>query len=168
MAAWRKDVLIRKRTDDRPFPVGYRGVSDDAVAGPRWRRHGGIRRSASGRRTVPIFTNWTSTDDAMTWDIEIAAAGEFTAEIFYTCPPASVDHVRTELPGKHGDRQDYNPSRSARNRRRLTACLAQPNRTGRISGRSRWVRCASRKAAGNSLSALLKSPGKLAIFVTSH
>jgi hypothetical protein len=50
---------------------------------------GGIKRSA-GAPNCSYFTNWTSKDDKMTWDIEVAQGGEYDADIYYTCRPEDV------------------------------------------------------------------------------
>ena len=89
-AEWGREMLPQVGRDDRPFTVGHSPVTmlpaRDGVA------RGTIRRS----NTAPncsYFTNWTSTDDRVTWDIEIEQPGEFTAEVFYTCPPADLGTV---------------------------------------------------------------------------
>lgn len=67
---------------DRPFTVGY-GKSTtltarDGVA------HGTIQRSSRAPNNS-FFTNWTRTDDSITWNIEVGAAGDYEATVFYTC-----------------------------------------------------------------------------------
>ncbi|MGZ5544744.1 MAG: N-acetylgalactosamine 6-sulfate sulfatase, partial [Limisphaerales bacterium] len=51
--------------------------------------HGGVKRSA-GAPNCSYFVNWASPQDTMTWDIEVATAGDYSVEIQYTCPMADV------------------------------------------------------------------------------
>ena len=71
--------------DERPFPVGHSETTllpaRDGVP------HGNIQRSARAPN-CSYFTNWTSTDDAITWDIEVAEAGEYEISIYYTAGEA--------------------------------------------------------------------------------
>jgi hypothetical protein len=53
------------------------------------RTHGGIRRS-NRFPNCSFFTDWTTVDDKITWPVEVAAAGDFEIEIYYTCPAADV------------------------------------------------------------------------------
>jgi hypothetical protein len=73
--------------DDRPFPAGYSRVTllpaRDAVP------EGGIKRSSIHPNST-FFTNWTSKDDRIAWDIEIGQPGLFEAVVYYTCPPAQT------------------------------------------------------------------------------
>lgn len=77
---WSKEMLPLVGPDDRPFPVGHATLTllpaRDGVP------HGGIRRSAPPPN-CSFFTNWTSTQDRMTWDIEVGKAGDYEAEIYY-------------------------------------------------------------------------------------
>jgi hypothetical protein len=34
--------------------------------------------------------NWTSTDDKITWDVEVRASGKYEALLWYACPQADV------------------------------------------------------------------------------
>jgi arylsulfatase A-like enzyme len=87
VAQWAKEVLPMVGPDDRPYPVGHSKTTmlpaRDGVPG------GGIKRSA-GAPNCSYFTNWTSKDDKMTWDIEVAQGGEYDADIYYTCRPEDV------------------------------------------------------------------------------
>ena len=50
---------------------------------------GGIERSATPPN-CSFFTNWKSTNDRITWDIEVGRAGEYEAIVYYTCRPEDV------------------------------------------------------------------------------
>ena len=84
-ARWGAEVLPNVGPDDRPFPVGYAPMTllpaRDGVP------HGGIERSARAPN-CSYFTNWTSPDDAMTWDIEVAADGDYEAQIHFAAAEA--------------------------------------------------------------------------------
>ena len=86
-AEWSKEMLPLIGEDDRPFPVGYSRrtmlPARDGIPG------GGVKRSA-GPPNCSFFSNWTSKSDWMTWDIEVAEAGRYEAEIYYTCRPEDV------------------------------------------------------------------------------
>ncbi|APZ93847.1 arylsulfatase [Fuerstiella marisgermanici] len=67
---------------NRPFHVGY-GPSTtlparDGVA------HGTIQRSAKAPNNS-FFENWTSTDDSITWDVDVGRAGKYEVVVYYTC-----------------------------------------------------------------------------------
>jgi hypothetical protein len=50
---------------------------------------GNIERSANAPN-CSYFTNWTAKDDRITWDVEIGNAGEYFADVYYTCAPEDV------------------------------------------------------------------------------
>jgi arylsulfatase A-like enzyme len=81
---WAKEMLPLVGPDDRPYPVGHSQTTmlpaRDGVPG------GGVERSANAPN-CSYFTNWTKKNDRMTWDIEVARAGDYEAVIYYTCPP---------------------------------------------------------------------------------
>ncbi len=91
-AEWAKEMLPLVGPDDRPFTVGYSKTTmlpaRDGVAG------GGVKRSA-GAPNCSFFTNWTSKDDRITWDIGVGRAGEYDADIYYTCRPEDVGSTVT-------------------------------------------------------------------------
>ena len=84
-ARWGAEVLPNVGPDDRPFPVGHAAMTllpaRDGVP------HGGIERSARAPN-CSYFTNWTSAEDAMTWDIEVAQAGDYEAQIYFAAAEA--------------------------------------------------------------------------------
>ena len=86
---WRGELLPGLSDDDRPFPVGYREFPTTLLPARDGVPHGGVERS--GRwPNCSFFTNWTSTDDRMTWDVEVATSGEYDAVIYYTAAEESL------------------------------------------------------------------------------
>jgi arylsulfatase A-like enzyme len=75
--------------DDRPYPVGYREFPWTPLPARDGKAHGGVRRS-SNAPNCSYFTAWTSPEDAITWDIAVATAGTYEAELHYTCPEADA------------------------------------------------------------------------------
>lgn len=84
---WGREMLPLVGPDDRPFTVGYSKLTllpaRDGVGS------GGIQRSA-GPPNCSFFTHWTSMDDRITWDIEVAATGTYDVDLYYTCAPEHV------------------------------------------------------------------------------
>jgi len=90
VADWRKDVCTAGyAVDDRPYPVGYAVFPRTPLPARDGVPHGGVKRSA-GAPNCSYFVNWTSSQDAMTWDIEVATSGDYSVEIQYTCPMADA------------------------------------------------------------------------------
>ncbi len=107
VADWRRDVLGRTSApapnakgkskggglppDDRPYPVGAGGTkfaitplpARDGIA------HGGVRRSANAPN-CSYFVNWKSADDKITWDVEVATAGNYEVTILHTAADAGA------------------------------------------------------------------------------
>ncbi len=118
---WRRDVLGHPATavpnakgkgksgglppDDRPYPVGAGGAkfpitplpARDGIA------HGGIKRSANAPN-CSYFVNWKSTEDKITWDVEVATAGNYEVVILHTAADAGatieLSHNNGKLTGK--------------------------------------------------------------------
>jgi arylsulfatase A-like enzyme len=101
-ARWRKELVVGTRRvplppdgtrsvpatlDERPFTIGFAASTPlparDGVP------HGNVKRSDTAPN-CSYFTNWTSTDDRITWDVEVGKAGRYEAVVFYTCPAADV------------------------------------------------------------------------------
>ncbi len=89
VAAWKKEVLPASAKDDRPFPVGYREFPAAPLPARDGVASGNIRRSAAAPN-CSYFTNWRSTEDKITWDIEVATSGAYEATVYYTCPKEDV------------------------------------------------------------------------------
>lgn len=96
---WSAEMLPLVGPDDRPFPVGYSEMTllpaRDGVP------EGGIERSAKPPN-CSFFTHWTQLGDRMTWDIEVAQAGEYEVEIYYTCGSGDQgSRVKLSFAGSH-------------------------------------------------------------------
>ena len=75
-----------------PFTVGYRELPITHLPARDGVPHGNVRRSSKAPN-CSFFTNWTSPDDRITWDIEVATAGKYETVVYYTCPKADVGSV---------------------------------------------------------------------------
>ena len=99
VAEWKQQMLPGLEHPDRPFPLGdavYRYTqlpARDAVT------TGGIRRS-NRYPNCSYFTNWTTADDRIRWDVEVRQAGAYHVDVYYSCPTADVGST-IEL--RHGE-----------------------------------------------------------------
>jgi arylsulfatase A-like enzyme len=89
MDRWRAELLAGLGHDSRPYPVGYRQFPVTQLPARDGVPQGNVRRS-SGAPNCSYFCHWTSTDDRITWDVEVATAGRYEAQVYYTCPAADV------------------------------------------------------------------------------
>jgi arylsulfatase A-like enzyme len=92
VAAWKKDALRgvgKADKDDRPFPIGCREFPWAPLPARDGVATGKIRRSA-GAPNCSYFTNWRSTDDKITWDVEALTTGDYEVAVYYTCPKEDV------------------------------------------------------------------------------
>ena len=100
VADWRMEVLAsngnRKANgretspvDDRPFPVGHPEFPVTPLPARDGVPHGGVRRSASAPN-CSYFVNWSSTNDSITWDVEVKTAGTYAVAIDYTAAEAGA------------------------------------------------------------------------------
>lgn len=87
---WIENVLSElPALDDRRIPIGhpshvfYQLPARDAVG------HGNIQRS-NRWPNCSFFTNWISTSDSITWEIEVLEPGSFDVEVYYTSPIESL------------------------------------------------------------------------------
>lgn len=90
VAKWKQDVLAElPQQDERPFPVGDEKFPRTVLPARDGVPRGGVKRS-SGAPNCSFFTNWTATDDRITWQIEVRTAGRYEAILHHTCPAAHV------------------------------------------------------------------------------
>jgi arylsulfatase A-like enzyme len=88
-AAWRADLLPKTDKDDRPFTVGYPEFPVTQLPARDGIPHGGVQRS-SRAPNCSFFTHWTSAEDSMTWDVDVATTGKYEAVVYYTVPASDV------------------------------------------------------------------------------
>jgi hypothetical protein len=91
--AWRAEVLTGYNNDNRPFLIGHPGATHTHLPARDGKPHGNIQRS-SKFPNASFFQNWTSVEDRITWDAEVAEDGRFEVSLYHTCAP---DAVGTEL-----------------------------------------------------------------------
>jgi hypothetical protein len=48
-----------------------------------------VKRSGNAPNSS-YFTNWKTTDDSMTWDVDVHEAGNYEVQIYYTCAEPDV------------------------------------------------------------------------------
>jgi arylsulfatase A-like enzyme len=83
---WREETMGVPVSGKRPFPVGHPDAVYTQLPARDGQPHGNIVRSNRWPNSS-FFTGWTSTEDRITWDVEVLADGWFDVEIYYTCPP---------------------------------------------------------------------------------
>ncbi len=88
-AEWKKELLPGLTDDDRPFPVGYADFPTTHLPARDGVAHGNVKRSARAPN-CSYFKNWSSTEDRITWDVEVATEGRYEAVILYTCAKENV------------------------------------------------------------------------------
>ena len=123
VARWKRELLPGLTDDNRPFPVGHAAFPATQLPARDGVPHGNVRRSGRAPN-CSFFENWTSKDDRITWDIEVASAGDYDAVVYYTTSQEDVgatvelrfqdSHVRAKVSeahdpprrGKENDRTD--------------------------------------------------------------
>jgi arylsulfatase A-like enzyme len=89
VAAWKKELLPELRNDNRPFLIGHADYRYTQIPARDGVAHGGIERS-NRFPNCSFFTNWKTTDGKITWNAEVAAAGDYEVEIHYACAKPDV------------------------------------------------------------------------------
>ncbi len=83
----------------RPFHVGYGPITTLPARDANYA--GNIQRSNRAPNNS-FFTNWTSREDRITWDVNVGAAGSYQAVAYYTCTPKNVGstiHIKMSTGG---------------------------------------------------------------------
>lgn len=86
---YRDEVLPGHRDDNRPFLVGHENYAYTQVPARDAVGTGGIIRS-NKYPNCSFLTNWTSTDEQITWEAEVGASGRYEVQLHYTCPSEDV------------------------------------------------------------------------------
>lgn len=82
---FQENVVPGYDKDERPFVIAHPDCANTQIPARDGKEHGGIKRSNKFPNSS-FFTNWTSTEDSITWDAEVLADGNYEVEIYYTCP----------------------------------------------------------------------------------
>ncbi len=84
-AAYIEDVVAEMpETDLRPFTLGYPKAIYTQLPARDGTPHGNIQRS-NRWPNCSFFTNWTGTDDRITWDVDVLEEGIYRVMLYYTC-----------------------------------------------------------------------------------
>lgn len=86
---FRDKVLPGYDQDERSFPVGHPDFKFTQIPARDGKTTGKIVRS-NRFPNCSFFTNWKTTEDRITWDVEVVEDGEFDVTIYYTCPTKDV------------------------------------------------------------------------------
>ncbi|MDH5397434.1 MAG: arylsulfatase [Cyclobacteriaceae bacterium] len=82
---WISEVLSElPESDERTFPIGHPNYAFTQVPIRDAQPHGHIKRS-NRHPNDTYFTNWISTGDSITWDVEVLEAGDYDVTVYYTC-----------------------------------------------------------------------------------
>jgi arylsulfatase A-like enzyme len=101
--AWRLEMAATSGKDERPFTVGYSAFPVTQLPARDGVAHGSIRRS-SAAPNCSFFTHWTDAGDSITWDIDVATAGNYEAVVYYTVPLADAGStVQLSFADQHVD-----------------------------------------------------------------
>ncbi len=84
--AYRQDVLGElPEKDERPLLIGHDDFLYTQLPARDATTTGGIQRS-NKFPNCSFFTNWTAVGEKIQWDVQVAKAGTYRVEIYYTCP----------------------------------------------------------------------------------
>lgn len=89
---WKRDVMSELQTETRPFLIGHPDSTFTQMPARDAEASGNIKRS-NRFPNCSYFTNWTKTNEHITWDARVVADGVFDVELYYTCPQDDVGSV---------------------------------------------------------------------------
>ncbi|GLR18418.1 arylsulfatase [Portibacter lacus] len=73
----------------RPITIGYPGFEFHQIPARDAEFSGNIHRS-NRHPNCTFLSNWTALNDEIYWNVDIVEEGDFSVEIFYTCPEEDV------------------------------------------------------------------------------
>lgn len=87
---WRREVFAElPETDTRTFPVGHPDWTYNQLPARDAKVNGEITRS-NRYPNCSFFGNWTSTDEKISFEIEVLEAGDFEAVLYYACAEENI------------------------------------------------------------------------------
>ncbi len=75
--------------DTRTFPVGHPDFAYTQLPARDAKATGNIQRS-NRWPNCSFYTNWTSTNEEIAWEVEVLETGNFEATVYYTCAPENT------------------------------------------------------------------------------
>ena len=83
---WIKETNPRSSRDEetRPITLGHPDAKSTQLPARDAEPHGGVVRSNKFPNCT-FMTNWTSTDDKITWNVEVLDEGDFEVQMYYSC-----------------------------------------------------------------------------------
>ncbi|EON77961.1 Arylsulfatase [Lunatimonas lonarensis] len=86
---WEREMYRERDESQRPFTLAHPDAQITQLPARDGIPHGNIVRSNRFPNDA-FFTNWVSTSDSISWDIEVLGRGDFLVEAFYTCSEENV------------------------------------------------------------------------------
>jgi hypothetical protein len=96
---WKAEILPGHDKQDRPFLLGDAVFPYTQIPARDGTVEGGIIRS-NKFPNCSFFTNWTNTDQSISWDVLVNEAGSYRVELHYSCPQ---DDVGSTIELRHGE-----------------------------------------------------------------
>lgn len=81
-----------ERYGDRPFTIGHGAIN--TLPARDGAEQGAIQRSVRSPNNS-FFRHWTDVDDSITWPVDVGAAGNYEAIVYYTCAEGDQGAVVT-------------------------------------------------------------------------
>jgi hypothetical protein len=86
ISRWKEEFPKNDQPGFRPFLIGHPDFIKTQIPARDGIGHGNIKRS-NRFPNCSFFTNWSSTEDHISWDAEVLESGEYSVELHYTCAP---------------------------------------------------------------------------------
>ncbi|GAA5221711.1 arylsulfatase [Membranihabitans marinus] len=92
LLSWESEVGFDEIDMERPFTFGHPKEKFTQLPARDGIAHGGIQRSNKFPNSS-YFTNWKSTEDKITWEVDVLESGNFEVDLYYTCAESDVGSV---------------------------------------------------------------------------
>lgn len=90
---WKAEVLTElPEKDERTFAIGHPDQIWTQIPARDGTAHGNVKRSNRYPNNT-FFTNWISTEDRITWEVDVMTEGDYEVEMYYTCSEEAVNSV---------------------------------------------------------------------------
>ncbi|MGJ8726369.1 MAG: arylsulfatase [Roseibacillus sp.] len=86
-ASYLNEVAALRNAPPKPFSIGHATLTN--LPARDGKAHGNIIRSARAPN-CSFFSNWTTLEDKITWEVEVHETADYEAILYYTCPSESV------------------------------------------------------------------------------